>query len=114
MLSLVDALFSSLGGIVFLRILFEKLFSLLLLALLPSETALLHLVSACLGLVTAQQKSHNFGYGTMNFFHLRQLFGAQILCLLLVDIFCQNSLVLEHISFDLQVQPMIPENRDHR
>ena len=40
--------------------------------------------------------------------HLRQLLRAKILSLLLVDILCQNSLVLKHIALHLQVQAMIP------
>jgi hypothetical protein len=41
--------------------------------------------------------------------HLRQLFGAEILCLLLVDVLHKHSLVLENVALHLQVQAMITE-----
>ena len=39
--------------------------------------------------------------------HLRQLLGSQVLCLLLVDEFHEDTLVLENISLHLQIESVI-------
>ena len=42
----------------------------------------------------------------------RQLLGSEVLCLLLVNVLHQNSFVLEHVTFHLKVETVIPVERE--
>ena len=39
---------------------------------------------------------------------IRQLLGSEVLCFLLMNVFHQNSLILENISLHLQIEPVVP------
>merc|ERR1712150_34852 len=82
-----------LGGLVFLGEVLEHLGMLCGLALFPTTTSFAHLRPAGLGLVAE---------------HL----GASVLNLLLVDMFHEDTLVLEHVSLGFHVQGVVQVSVD--
>ena len=46
--------------------------------------------------------------------NLRKLFGSHVLGLLLVNMLHKHPLVLEHITLDLEIQTVIPEQTQHK